>query len=88
MRSFLIVAIVIHGQFLQPPLDGVSDGVEGYGWWAYASNFARAAAMPRTHVTGATPPAPPLGPVAPPPTRACGSTAWIPSYAGLSRCRT
>ena len=34
MRSFLIVAIVIHGQFLQPPLDGVSDGVEGYGWWA------------------------------------------------------
>ena len=34
MRSFLIVAIVIDGQFLQPPLDGVSDGVEGYGWWA------------------------------------------------------
>ena len=29
MRSFLIVAIVIQGQFLQPPLDGVSDGVEG-----------------------------------------------------------
>ena len=34
MRSFLIVAIVIDGQFRQPPLDGVSDGVEGYGWWA------------------------------------------------------
>jgi hypothetical protein len=31
MRSFLIVAIVMNGQFLQPPLDGVSDGVEGYG---------------------------------------------------------
>ncbi len=29
MRSFLIVAIVIQGQFLQPPLDGVSDGVDG-----------------------------------------------------------
>ena len=29
MRSFLIVAIVIQGQFLHPPLDGVSDGVDG-----------------------------------------------------------
>ena len=34
MRSFLIVAIVIHGQSGQPRLDGVSAGVEGYGWWA------------------------------------------------------
>ena len=34
MRSFRIVAIVIHGQPLQPPLDGVSIGNAGYGWWA------------------------------------------------------
>jgi hypothetical protein len=34
MRSFGSVAIVIQGQFLQPPLDGVSAGDEGYGWWA------------------------------------------------------
>jgi hypothetical protein len=33
-RSFLIVAIVIHGQLRQPPLDVRSDGVAGYGWWA------------------------------------------------------
>ena len=87
-EGFLIVAIVIEGQSRQPPLDGVSDGVKGYGWWAYASNFARARAMPRTQATGATPPAAPRGPVTPPPTWACGSTAWIPSYAGLSTCRT
>ena len=34
MSSFGIVAIVIDGQFLQPPLDGVSFGRKGYGWWA------------------------------------------------------
>jgi hypothetical protein len=34
ISSFRIVAIVIQGQFLQPPLDGVSEGVDGYGWWA------------------------------------------------------
>ena len=44
--------------------------------------------MPRTQAVGATPPKAPRGPVTPPPTRACGSTAWIPSYPGLSRCWT
>ena len=34
MRSFGSVAIVIDGQFLQPPLEGVSPGEEGYGWCA------------------------------------------------------
>ena len=43
-------------QCAQPPENGVSRMLEGYGWWAYASRRAPAERMPRMNATGETPP--------------------------------
>ena len=85
MRSFLIVAIVIHGQFLQPPLDGVSDGCRGVGVVGIGVEPRAGGGHAADPGDRCDTPAAPFGPVAPPPTRACGSTAWIPLVRGVEQ---
>ena len=82
-RSRVASEIVVHRS--QPPVDGVSDGESGWGWWAYASSRAPARPMARMNSTGETPPRLPRGAVDPPAIAAFGITALIASAAGLRR---